>query len=989
MIKNYIRKLLPLVIACFMSAAALAQSGTVTGIVVDGKGESIPGATVRVEGSSQAVSTDMDGKFTLSNVKSGEVNIVVSSIGMATTTKRLTVVDGKTTSFNFKLADGRINLDEAVVVGYGSTRKKDLTGTVTSIGEKEFNKGIITTPDQLVTGKVAGVKITSNGGAPGSGSRIRIRGGSSLSASNDPLIVIDGVPVDNNGISGSPNPLSLINPADIENITLLKDASAAAIYGARAANGVLIVTTKKGSSDKLKVEYNGSFSYNDIVKFVDVMDGDQFGKAVRDSGTANQIALLGNANTNWQDEIFQNSFTFNNNVSVSGGIKKLPYRLTLGVLNEDGILRRSELDRYSASLNLGPKFLNDKLSVDVNVKYSQTKSFFANQGAIGAAIAFDPTQTVKADSAKYLPYGGYFEWLDAQNKPITVATRNPVSLLEQRQDESTVNRMIGNINLAYDLPFVKGLKANLNLGTDISNGVGNIFVDTTAASDYFNKGLVTEYDQEKSNQLLDFYLVYAKDLAKIKSKLELTGGYSYQFWETSAPSFPNLNVLGDTVVKVGLPFFTQNALIGFYTRLNYSFKEKYLFTFNLRNDYSSRFSPDVRAGYFPSAAFAWRLSDEKFMSKFKNLSDFKVRLGYGSVGQQDINNDYAYIANYSQGTPTAQYQFGNVFYNVLRPDEYDPNLKWEVTTTYNAGIDYGFYQGRINGSIDLYQKSSTDLIAFVPTPAGTNFSNAILTNIGEVQNKGLEISLNVVPIAKKDVELTIGANLTYNKNEVIALSQTKSDTDLVNVGGIAGGVGSTIQAFAPGYSAFTFLAYNQLYDGNGKPLEGKYEDINGDGTINEKDLVLNGNPEPNIFVGLNANLRYKRWNIGFVMRGEFGSEMYNNVSALRSNFTSVGGSVKALNNLSTDYINQPFKTEQILSNYWIQDATFIRMDNINVAYQFKPLNNGKIGLGLSFTVQNAFVITKYDGIDPEIAGGIDNNLYPRPRIYTLGVNLKI
>lgn len=985
--KNYLKKILLFSMAfCFSLAVAAQNNGSLNGTVLDSKGEGVPGATVKLSRNNKITATDIDGKFSFTGLEAGSETVVVSSIGFKTTTNTVELIAGQGVSISVALKDDAINLNEAVVVGYGTTQKKDLTGSISSVNSKDFNKGANSTPEQLVTGKISGVKITSSGGAPGSGSRIRIRGGTSINASNDPLIVIDGVPIDNNSISGSPNPLSLINPADIENITVLKDASSTAIYGSRAANGVIIITTKKGESNKFKVELNSVTSYYKIIKYADVLSADDFRKVVNDSGTTTQKSLLGASNTDWQKEIYQSALSFDNNITFSGGIKQLPYRLTLGYLSQEGILKRAKLDRFSVGLQTGKDLFNKNLNVDVNAKFAQSKSFFPDAGAIGSAVSFDPTQSVNSDTAAY---GNYFEWLDNSNKPITVATRNPVGLLNQRDDESTVNRFIGNIKLDYKIPMVKNLRAILSLGTDVSHSSGTVYVPATAASSFTQKGVDNQYQQDKTNQLFDFYFNYTKDLSKIKSKLDVTAGYSWQFWHTESPSYPGLNAEGDTITPVEFDSDTENGIISFFGRVNYTLMEKYLFTVNFRNDNSSRFSKDNRAGYFPSAAFAWRISDESFLKNSKVISQLKLRVGYGIVGQQDGIADYAYIANYSQGTSTAQYQFGNQYYYVLRPDAYDPNLKWEETTTTNGGIDFGFYNGRINGSFDLYKKETEDLLAVIPNPAGTNFSNTILTNVGSLENTGFEITLNFLPIVKKNFSWEVSTNFSYNKNEITKLSKAASDTSDILVGGISGGISQTVQVQSVGYPVYSFYVYEQKYGDDGKPLEGKYVDRNGDGIINSGDLYRYEKADADYTLGFSTTFNYKRWALTTSLRGEFGNYMYNNFHSNAGSYQNVGGSVKALSNLSTSYLDTKFKTPQYLSDYYIENASFVKMDYLALGYNFKKFFGEKLGLRATFSIQNVLTITDYTGIDPEIAGGIDNNIYPRPRIYSLGLNIQL
>ncbi|MCY7408938.1 MAG: SusC/RagA family TonB-linked outer membrane protein [Chitinophagales bacterium] len=977
-----------------------AQNSSIKGKVLDEKSQLVPYATVQLSNSQYGATTEEDGTYEITNVPPGTYSLQVSYVGYLTFLQTVTTTsESQTVDINLK--PDYQSLDEVVVVGYGTKTSKDLTGSITSLSTKDFGTGNIATPEQLITGKVAGVQITSNGGAPGSGSTIRIRGGSSLNASNDPLIVIDGVPVDNDGVSGSANALNLINPADIENITVLKDASAAAIYGSRAANGVIIITTKRGpGSGKLSIGFNTNLSVSTLTKHVDVLTADEFRDLVNTIGTDKQKELLGTSNTDWQEEIYRTAISSDNNLTFTGGIKNLPYRLGLGYMYNSGVLLRSQFNRANATLSMTPTFLENHLSVTINAKYSYTNNFFADQGAIGSAVGFDPTQPIYSDTSTY---NGYFEWLDpTTGKPNTLAPKNPLGLLESRDDKSNVNRFLGNVQLDYKFHFLPELRANLNLGGDWTRSNGTIFVDSNAASNFLRHGVKTQYDQGKNNKLLEFYLNYTKDLKNINSKLDLTGGYSYQDWISASPwtpytdangndfGYPDINAAGDTITPASTPSRTQHTLISFYGRVNYTFAQRYLFTFTLRDDGSSRFSPDTRWGLFPSAAFAWRISDEAFMKDSKVFSNLKLRLGWGITGQQDIFSDYPYIANYSQGTSTAQIPFGNTFYYVLRPDGYDANIKWEETETRNIGLDFGFMNGRLYGSVDVYHRLTSDLLAVIPVPAGTNFTNNILTNIGSLENKGIEATLAYVVADKQDFYFDLGVNVTYNKNEITKLSKVQDSSSLgILTGGIGGvGIGNTIQIHSVGFPTNSFYVYKQLYDENGKPIEGGYADLNGDSVITAADKYRYEKAAPDVYLGFNASARYKKWSAGFSLRGSFGNYVYNNINSGSGSYDRVDGSKNYINNLSTDYYNTEFQKTQFQSDYYIEDASFVRMDYLNVGYNFGNIIQDKASLNITGTVQNVFVITGYSGLDPEVFNGIDNSIYPRPRIYSLILDLK-
>ncbi len=995
---------IPLILG-FLLLGGRSMAQVITGNVVDENDQSLIGVAVRVQSTSIGSTTNLDGKYTIKLTKEGEYTLEASFLGYEKQVFKVNVPKGQTVSKDLKLKPIANDLQELVVVGYGSTEKKDLTGSVVSLNSKDFQQGNLNTPEQLILGKAAGVQITPNGGNPGSGSTIRIRGGSSLNASNDPLIVIDGVPVANDGIAGSPNPLSLINPNDIENITILKDASAAAIYGSRGANGVVIITTKKGKSDaRFKVELNTVNSISTVARYADVFTGDEMRDFVNRVNPA-LAPTLGTANTDWQREIFRNAISSDNLLTFSGGLKKLPYRLSLGYLNQNGILMKDNMQRTTANLNLNPSFFKDHLRLDINQKSTLSNSFFANQGAIGAAVAFDPTQPVRTESDRY---GGFFEW---QSGPIpnVLTPRNPVALIEMQEDVSNVTRHIGNIQADYKFHFLPELRANLNAGYDISNGSGSVTIQDSAASVYTlqNTGRFREYEQRRRNQVLAFYLNYKKEFTKIKSVVDFTAGYAYQDWYFESPNIREVDGQGDTIVGSQAPIFpfakAQNTLISIYGRLNYTFNQKYLLTVNFANEGSSRFAPEERWGFFPSAALAWRIAEEKVFKKMKNLSDLKLRIGYGVVGQQDVGNNFNFLPLYVQGELSAQYQFGNQWFYTLRPNVYDPRFRWESTFTYNGGLDFGFFNGRINGAIDVYYKQTTDLIAEITIPAGINFGTRVLTNVGSIENRGVEVVLNTVPVMKKDFELQVGVNATINRNEVLALDRFDDPSDLgTETGGIAGNVGSFIQVNTVGFPINTFFVYKQRYDAAGKPIEAgdlgpdgnpytlldAYEDLNADGIINDQDRYRYKNPQPQLLLGFNTSVRYKRWTMSMVARASFGNYVYNNFNSntgVVENIISPQGNV---NNGSVNVLETDFQSRQLQSDYYVEKASFLRLDNITIGYNFGPVMNKKINVRVFGAVQNLAVISGYSGIDPEIFSGIDNAIYPRPRTISVGANFQ-
>ncbi|MBI2730800.1 MAG: SusC/RagA family TonB-linked outer membrane protein [Sphingobacteriales bacterium] len=989
---------LPLLVILISCRGLYAQDKIVTGKVTDSKdGSPVIGASIVPKGSKTGTTTSSDGTFRI-KMPSGITVIVVTSVGFA----KQEIDVASSSQINISLIATGGNLNEVVVIGYGTAKKKDLTGSVVAISSKDFVKGIITTPEQLIIGKVAGVQITSNGGAPGAGSTIRIRGGASLNASNDPLIVIDGVPLDNGGISGSANALALINPNDIESFNILKDASAAAIYGSRASNGVIIITTKKGKKGKPVFNFSTQVSMSQISKKVDVLSADEVRAFVNANGTTAQKQLLGSANTDWQDKIYRTAYSQDNNLSVSGSLKNMPYRASIGFLNQDGILKNGNVKRYSAGFNIGPRLFNNHLKIDLNVKGAMNKNKFANEGAIGSAVTFDPTQEVYSKSTRF---GGYYEWLDPNSVSglRSLAPRNPLGILLQRDDRSTVYRSIGNLQLDYKLHFLPDLRANLNLGYDILQGEGTVYVSDSSASSYqrgvdetgkLSSGVNNKYKQKKQNTLLEFYLNYVKDIKPISSRIDFMAGYSYQDFLTTNYNYADYFANG-AKRKNSDPIFAtdefRNRLISFYGRLNYGFKNRYLLTFTLRRDGSSRFSKDNRWGTFPSIATSWKIKDESFLRDFKPLSDLRLRLGYGVTGQQDGIGLYDYISYYSLSNLSAQYQFGSNFYQLYRPGGYYADRKWEQTETLNAALDYGFANNRISGSIEVYKKFTTRLLNLIAQPAGTNFSNTIVANVGNMENKGVEVTINTEPIKRKDLSWDLDFNFTYNENKITKLTISQDPTYPGNkYGGISGGVGNTILINSVGYNRGAFYVFKQVYDKNDKPVEGAFVDKNGDGIINNDDLYQYMGVDPRVLMGLSSSVTYKNFSIGFVMRASLDNYLYNNVASSTGTSRNILNPLNYINNGSADFLNSNFTgsgDKFFLSDYFIQNASFLRMDNINIGYNVGKVFNNKANLRIGANAQNVFVITKYKGVDPEIGGGIDNTFYPRPRVFVLTANI--
>ncbi len=978
-------------------SAARAQT-PVKGKVTDAADQSgIPGVNILVKGTTQGTATDADGNFSIE--AGSDAVLVFSFIGY---TAQEIAVAGQSV-VNVSLASDVMRLGEIVVIGYGEVQKKDATGAVAVISSKDFNRGVLTSPQDLLVGKVAGVTITSNSGAPGSNSTIRIRGGSSINATNDPLIVIDGFPVDNNTPKGVSNPLATVNPNDIESYTVLKDASATAIYGSRASNGVIIITTKKGKSGKTRFAYNGNLSISSPIKYIDVLNGDEYRALVKEmaetgaSGLNESAVLkLGTANTDWQKEIFQNSVSHDHNLSASGAYKKFPYRISYGYTDQQGTLKTTSLQRHSFNISLTPSLLNDHLKISVNAKGSHVNNNFGATGAIGDAINFDPTRPVRDVNSKF---GGYYSWLQ---DGATSGTNNPVAQLMQTDNRSASDRIIANAQVEYKLHFMPDLKLNVNVGMDRTNSDGHDRAGLDATFTKFTKiikdpvthkdttiaiipGRNNVYSAKHHSELTDIYLNYSKEFGI--HKFDITAGYGWQHFHREASEVNN-NAEG-TNLTLPTPTKNENYLVSFFGRLNYSLKGKYLLTATLRDDGSSRFAKENRWGLFPALSLAWRVKDESFLSSVEAVSDFKIRVGYGVTGQQDISlNQYPYLPVYSRSTATAQYQLGDTFYRTLRPNPYDANIKWEKTTTYNAGIDFGLFNDKISGSVDVYKRKTTDALNYIPALSGTGFSNFIDTNIGDVENKGIEISLRATPISTPDVTWNVGFNFTRNVNTITKLTLV-DDPKYLGVPRGDVGTGANVQNLQVGFPINSFYVFQQVYNDNGKPVEGLYVDRTGKGgsvTSVEQNKYHYKKPAATILMGINSRVSYKNIDFSFSGRISLNNYVYNNNLASRGYYEKVY-SLNFFSNVPAEINETKFTRQQIYSDYYVQNASFFKMDNMSVGYNFDHFLTEKLKARISFTAQNAFIITKYKGIDPEVDGGIDNNIYPRPRVFLVGVNL--
>ena len=986
--------LLMFIVGLFLSVNTFAQQIVVKGIVKDTTGEPIIGANVIVKGTTNGTITDFDGNFLL-NANKGDI-IIISFIGYRSQEAQAAA------SMNIILKDDTELLDEVVVIGYGSVKKDDLSGSVVAIKAEEMNKGAVTSPQELIMGKVPGLSVSQGDGAPGAGSTIRIRGGASLNASNDPLIVIDGIPVSNDAAPGTPNALATINPNDIETFTVLKDASATAIYGSRASNGVIIIQTKKGTQDKIKVSYSGTFTAKDPYKRIETLDAQSFREVMQaqyPEGTAQSadiqriLNVYPNQSTDWQDAIYQTGLSTDQNIGIAGKAGFMPFRISLGYNTEKGTLKTSKYERYTGAVNLSPKFFDNHLSVDINVKGTINKNRFADSGAVGAAAFFDPTKPIYDEENRY---NGYWNWGIVQGAQADLATQNPLSLLYDRNNHGTTKRSLGNIQLDYKIHGLEDLHANLNLGYDVAKTTGRNFVNSNSVQSSLDKtftglGQGNTWNNLRRNHLLDFYMNYAKNIESIKSNFDIMAGYSWQHFYYANHDITYSNPTEDLGAKEGytydenerhyirddhrrIPY--ENYLISFFGRLNYNFMDRYLLTATLRRDGSSRFSENNRWGLFPSAALAWTISNEPFMKATENvLSKLKLRLGYGVTGQQEIG-DYQYITSYSFSTNPNTTYLGTT---LLKPNGYSPDLKWEQTTTYNVAIDFGFLNNRINGSIEYYQKHTKDLLNTISAAAGTNFINLITANVGKMKNKGVEANVNAIAIQSKDFTWEVGYNITWNDSKITKLTTTfNPDYQGIDAG--------TNQKHQVGEMPGTFYLYQQVYDENGKPIQNAFVDRNNDGQITEADRYLtHKSPMAKVYMGFSSQFSYKKWDLGFNLRANFGNYVYNGVASGNSTSNNYGGK-GFITNLYNGFQDTGFTllntSEQMASDYFLENASFLKMDNLTLGYSFQNLFAAKLSGRISASVQNVFTISKYSGLDPE-CGAIDSNIWPRPRTYTI------
>lgn len=977
---------------------AVAQSGKlqIKGVVVDAAGDPVLGAAVAEVGTTNGVTTDLNGQYVL-NVSDPKSIISVSYIGY----KTVELVATSTVLSRVVLEEDLMSLEEIVVIGYGAVKKNDMTGSVVAVKAEEINRGALTSPQEMLRGKVPGVNITSGSGAPGEGAEIRIRGGASLSANNNPLIVIDGVPVANEAGPGMANGLSMVNPNDIASFTVLKDASATAIYGSRASNGVILITTKKGQDGCPRVSYNGSASVKHNHKTLDMMSADEFREYAVQVGGQKAADLFGTANTDWQKEIFRLAMATDHNVSVTGAFgygDELPYRFSAGYTYDQGTLKGSDNQRVTLDINLSPKFFTDHLSVNLNAKGIYNKSNYADAGAVGAAVSFDPTQSpyiYNADGAiDYATNNGFWNW------STDLAPINPFSTLYDKYDRNNSYRALGNLQLDYKIHGFEDLSLNLNLGLDITktkgdkgNLPGSIFANRDSDGAYKTFGRFDKYENLHRNQLLEFYANYAKEVGI--HNINVMAGYSWSmnYSKTKSWNYGRTDLDGNsTLISNTAPSY-RNALVSFYGRVNYSIASRYLFTVTMRADGSSRFVGKNRWGYFPSAAFAWNIGEEKFLKDSRALSALKLRLGWGVTGQQEFGENYA-AQQYSEISqePTNQYPLGDGFYFPVKPHAFNESLKWEETTTYNVGLDFGFINGRINGTVDAYLRQTDDLISRVAVPLGGNFSNYVYQNIGSMENKGVELSLNLIPVQTENWHWSIGFSGTFQSTEIKTLP-----SEAIEVGSGGGGTGNHLQRHVVGYAPYTFYLWQQVYDPDGNPIQDAVVDRDGDGQITNADRYMtNKSPNPDFYYGVNMKLSYKNWDLGFNGHGTVGNYMFNDVlcGGVTTNYPDLvnkGYLINAQRAVTKYGFNVGANSvSQRCSDLFLEDASYFRLDDVSLGYTFRDVAKSDMSIRVAAGVQNVFVITNYSGLDPEcsVTGGIDSNIYPRPRIYSvrLGIN---
>ncbi len=954
---------------------------TVSGTVTESAtGLPVPGVNIVVQGTTNGTTSDFDGNYSLSNVNQSDI-LVFSFLGF--TSKEITYAGQ--TSIDVQLDESQAALEEVVLIGYGSTTRQDATGAVQKISPESFNRGAVISPEQLIAGKSAGVRITPSS-EPGGGSEIRIRGGSSLSGNNSPLIVVDGIPLDQRGVQGVRNQLNAINPNEIEDFIILKDAAATSIYGSRASNGVILITTKKGSlASEFSAEYSLQASIGEITDKVNVLDGPQFRQLVTNAPNTDP-SLLGDFNTDWQDQIYERSVGAIHNFTFSQGFENFTYRVNLNRTDQTGVLKTDLYERNALNVTLTQNLLDNDLKLTLNAKGILDRNRFADQGAIGSAAAFDPTQPVFDPTS---PFDGFFEFRNGNTTEDEqrLAPRNPLALLRQNNNNSENIRTITNLNIDYNIPFLQGLKFNLNAGIDYSENDGYQERPITSAvvgEDVFFQNFYQGLDR---NTLLDFYFNYKTQLDNLNTKVDLTAGHSFQeFYRSSQSRFTQNNVLQNPPANIN-----RNALESYFARASFDISNRYLISASYRRDGSSRFAENNRWSNFPSVSVGWKIMNEPFMENSNTFSNLKIRAGYGVTGNQEIGESYGYQGIYTPSQGGARVQFGyNAdgsprFVNTVRPEEFDIDLKWEELRTYNVGLDFGFFNNRLSGSVDAYYRETKDLLARIPVPAGANLSDFLTTNVGQTVSRGVEVGLDGILISTKDFNWNVNYNITFQDLEITQLSLGENPNFFIPQGGISGGVGNTIQLWKEGYDPTTFFVFRQVYNDQGQPIEGAYVDVNGDNVITEADRQPYKKATPDYFMGFTNTMNYKNLDFSFTLRGNFNNYVYNNTQSA-TGFVGAGTNTPSdyYSNFNSNVLQSNFQNNQFFSDYYIRSADFVRLDNVSLGYL---VPGDEVDFRISLTGSNLFVITDYEGLDPEISNGIDNNFYPRTRNLVLGINL--
>ncbi|SDF43927.1 SusC/RagA family TonB-linked outer membrane protein [Cellulophaga baltica] len=1014
-------------IMLFVPLWAISQE-QISGLVTDQTtGDPLPGVSIILKGTTKGVSTDFDGNYTISANQNDILQF--SYIGYKSIEEKIAG-----TTLNVSLETDTQLLEEVVLIGYGSAKKEDLTGSVDVLSSKDFNQGSVVSADQLLTGKMAGVRITSNGGQPDAAPNIRIRGGSSLSANNSPLIVIDGIPVDNTNPAGVGNPLSLINPNDIESFSVLKDASATAIYGSRASNGVIIIATKKGTTGEVKFNFTSDVSVSNVASTIDVMDSDQYvnfistyhpsftnllgvddpNTTVTDNPLTAAIEGRIIGDTNWQDEIFRTAISTNTNFSARANLGgKIPFRGSIGYTNTGGVVKTNDYERVTLSLKLTPAFLDDHLKVSLNAKgLFSDKNAIDEGGALGGAINMDPTKPVLDTSADNRFGGFYQNTIVDGNRLLLDGQSNPLALLKQRQRPEQVARILASLELDYKLHALPELRAVLNLGLEASKAnIEETYLDNSIATYRFNNAdtdINTNYvfnpgvnyteDQDITNTTLDAYLVYTKEFESFVKRFEVQGGYSYQNFENDGTKkifrYDDETGIREELIdpnNLTNRYFNVLNLQSFFGRTNIDLANQFLVTLSFRADGSSLFTKENRWGYFPAAAVAWKIGKAGFVANSNTINDLKLRLGAGKTGQQDITGAVGYYPSsplFEIGSTTSQYLAG---VNLYSAKAFNPDLTWEKTTTYNVGLDFDlFAKGIMSGSVDFYQKETKDLLAKTAVPPGQALSDAFVQNVGETESKGFEVNLNINPITTENFRLEFNSNVGYNRSEVTSLKDVTRIT--ASESGLPTGTGVSLAYHTVGYQPYSAWVFKQVYDLNGDPISNAFVDINGDNIINNDDRYYE-TLRPNWTFGFGLNLNYKNWDLSSSFRGQIGGQVYN-ARRLTSGWIdrAIPNNSNSLSNVldfNSDTATTSFVNVQgniPFSDYFLEDASFLRMENIVIGFRV-PNFLKDASLRIYGAANNLFVISDYSGQDPENFNAIDNNFYPRPRVFTLGLNL--